>query len=109
MILLQQLLEVLAWLLLLAGCALLHVRVRSLSSLSFLLSISACAVWIFWAQSAFWLVLSIAPGTGTAHDLANLGHSQSIAGAIETALMLWVGGSFFLAVKALRPVVRHSA
>ena len=52
MTLLHQLLELFAYLLLLAGCVLLHVRLRRPSSLSFLLSLGALLAWIFWGQSA---------------------------------------------------------
>ena len=99
----------LAWALFLGGCVLLHLRVRRFSSLSFLLSLVAVAAWSYWGQSVLWQIYPVPPGTGTARDLDSLGRVEPIVAAIEAALMLWVGASFFFSVKAIRPVVRSAA
>jgi hypothetical protein len=99
----------LGWLLLLAGCVLLHIRVRRISSISFLLSLVSVAAWTYWGQSVLWEIFPVPPGTGTAKDLKSLGQVEPIVAAIEAALMLWVGGSFFFSVKAIRPVARSAA
>jgi hypothetical protein len=104
-----QVVGVLAWLLLLAGCVLLHIRLRRISSLSFVLSLVAVAAWTHWGQSVLWQIFPVPPGTGTAKDLDLLGHLEPAVAAIEAALMLWVGGSFFFSVKAIRPVARSAA
>jgi hypothetical protein len=109
MTLAQQFFELLSLLLLLAGCILLHVRLRRPSSLSFLLSLAASAVWKFAGESALWQILPTPPSAGTAKDLISFEYSQSIVAATDLALFLWVSGSFFFAVKAIRPVSRHAA
>jgi uncharacterized Tic20 family protein len=109
MTLAQQFFELLSLLLLLAGCILLHVRLRRPSSLSFLLSLAASAAWKLWGQSVIWQMLPTPPSTGTAKDLINFDYSQSIIAATDLALFLWVSGSFFIAVKAIRPLARHAA
>ena len=104
----QQIMGLLAWLLFLAGCVLLHLRVRSPSSLSFLLSIGSCAVWAMWAQSVFWHNFPVAPQPSGANALIGLGRPAAIAETIEATLMLWAAGSFFLAVKAIRRLIPHA-
>ena len=108
MTLLDQLSELLAYLLLFAGCVLLHVRLRRLSSLSFLFSLAALLVWILWGQSALWHLLPTPPGTEAA-ELLQLEHSYPIFAAIELLLLLWFGFSFFFTVKAIQPASREAA
>ena len=94
---------------LLSGCILLYLRLRNIASTSLLLSLVALAAWIFWIQGAVHLGLSAPatagdPGQGTnaAEAIAALGHSQDIGAVCEALLMLWVGISFFFAIRSIR-------
>ncbi|QNP40171.1 hypothetical protein [Lysobacter solisilvae (ex Woo and Kim 2020)] len=104
-----QILEILALLLFLAGCVLLHVRLRRFSSLSLLISIPAFVAWLFWGQDVFLRAVPAALGTGTASDLRDLGQWLSVATIISAVLLVWLATSFFLTVKAVRPTSRHAA
>ena len=94
---------------LLAGCVLLHLRLRNVPSASFLLSIIGLATWALWLQDVVYgyLYPSVPagdPGHGTnaAVAITSLGHSQTIAVISESILILWVGISFFFAIKSIR-------
>jgi hypothetical protein len=104
-----QTLELLALLLFVAGCVLLHVRLRRYSSLSLLLSIATLAAWFFWGADAFLRVAPDALSTGTAKDLRGLGHWFSVTAIISSILMLWLGASFLLSIWAVRPSSRPAA
>ena len=99
-----------ALLALLAGCVLLHARLRNLASTSFLLSIVGIAAWIFWIQDALQGALPIsAPatagnsghGTNAADAIATIVNYQTVPAACESLLMLWFGISFFLAARSI--------
>ena len=104
-----QSLELLALLLFLAGCVLLHARLRRYSSLSLLLSIAALVTWFFWGADAFLRVAPDALGTGAAKDLQGLGHWFSVTAIISSVLMVWLGVSFLLSIWAVRPSSRRAA
>jgi hypothetical protein len=104
-----QMLELLALLLFLAGCVLLHVRLRRSSSLSLLLSIATLAAWIFWGADAFLRAVPDTFGTGAAKDLRGLGHWLSIATIVSALLAVWISTSFFFAISAVRPSSRPAA
>ena len=94
---------------LLSGCTLLYLRLRNIASTSLLLSLIALAAWIFWIQGTVQLALSAPatagdPGKGTnaAEAIAALGHARDIGAVCEALLMLWVGISFFFAVRSIR-------
>ena len=94
---------------LLAGCVLLYLRLRNIAGASFLLSMVGLAAWAFWIQEALHRALSVPPaavvpgrGTNAADAAAALGYSQTIAATCESLLMLWVGVSFFFAIKSVR-------
>jgi hypothetical protein len=104
-----QMLELLALLLFLAGCVLLHVRLRRSSSLSLLLSIVTLAAWIFWGADAFLRAAPDTLGTGTAKDLRDLGYWLSIATIVSAFLAVWISASFFFAIWAVRPSSQPAA
>lgn len=99
-----------AWLAALAGCFLLHVRLRNIFSASFLLSILAIAAWMFWGQAALDNALTlptpaadnVGQGNNAAEALAGMGQSQVVISVVESVLMILVGISFFLAIKSIR-------
>jgi hypothetical protein len=103
-----QILVLLALLLFLAGCILLHVRLRRFSSLSLLISIPTLVVWLFWGQDVF---LRAVPGAiiGTAKDLRDFGQWLSVATFISATLLVWLATSFFFAITAVRPPSRRAA
>ena len=110
MIVAVQMAGFIALLALLAGCVLLHARLRNLASTSFLLSIVGIAAWIFWIQDALQGALTIStpatagnPGHGTnaAEAMATIGDFHVIFAASESLLMLWFGISFFFAAKSI--------
>jgi hypothetical protein len=89
-------------LLLLSGCMLMHLRLRRRSTLSLLLSLAAIAAWMLVGQALLHDVLLPADGAPDMVVLARLGVAQSVALAVDGALLLWLGLSFFLAVKSIR-------
>jgi hypothetical protein len=103
-----------AWLAVLAGCFLLHVRLRNIFSASFLLSIIAIAAWMFWGQAALHSVMTlpaltptptagnVGQGNNAAQALAGMGQSQTAISVVESVLIIWIGVSFFLAIKSIR-------
>ena len=109
----HQLLGILAYLLLLSGVVLLHIRLRRASSLSLLLSVAAFAVWIFWGEGAVWRALPQGPDLGTdtsnASNLIYLGRWHSVPYFLETALLLWLAGSFFFSIRAVPQASRRAA
>jgi hypothetical protein len=88
-------------LLLLAGCVLMHLRLRRRSTLSLLFSLAAMAAWMF-VGPLLHDVLVPSDGAPDMVVLARLGVAQSVAMAVEAALLFWLGLSFFLAVKSIR-------
>ena len=85
-----------ALLMFLAGCALLHMRLRRTESLSLLLSVAAVIVLGFWAQAAVERVLFDLPSN--AH-IASVARRYNVLATFEALLMLWFGASFLLAIK----------
>ena len=104
-----QVLAILALLLFLAGCILLHVRLRRFSSLSLLISIPTLVAWLLLGQDIFLRAAPDALGIGTAKDLRDFGQWLSVATTISAVLLIWFATSFFLAIKAVRPTFRHAA
>jgi len=101
-ILANQITCLIALLLVLAGCILLHVRLRSYLSLSFLVSIVAIALWAFWGGRALDHMLFVGTANDDAQALIALGRSRTISAAIEAMLMLWFGVSFLLTIRSVR-------
>ena len=91
----------LALLMVVGGCAILHARVRSLDSLSLLLSLAAVIVWGFWAQAAVEQVLFLDSPADS--KLAAFVRRYNILPGWEAVLMLWFGASFLLAARRVRP------
>lgn len=109
MFLTVQIVHAVAWLALLAGCILLHVRLRNIPSTSFVNSIIALAIWAFWGKSALGNALTtrapevaIGQGNNAAEVIATMGHAQSLVAVGDAVLILWVGLSFLFAIKSIK-------
>ena|SRR5688572_19979201 len=109
MLLMAQIAGAVAWIAVISGIVLLHVRLRNLASTSFVLSLVVTAVWAAWGQAAINRVLfppppaKVSTGQGeSAEALIAIGQSYSIEVVSDSILMLWVGISFFFAIKSIR-------
>lgn len=110
MYLVVQIAGAIAWLAALAGCLLLHFRLRNFFSASFVLSIAVVALWSFWGRAALVSALALpAPtianagqGNSAAEALSAVGNSHVVVSAMESILMIWFGVSFFFAIKSIR-------
>ncbi len=100
-----------AWLAVLVGCFLLHIRLRNIFSASFMLSIAVIALWFFWAQAALVGILalpmpkvaSVGNVNNAAEALSAVGNYHIVIAAVESFLMLWSGASFLFAIKSIKP------
>ena len=105
-----QIIGAIAWLAVLAGCLLLHIRLRNIFSASFLLSIDAVALWTFWAQAALISILTlptpavavVGQGNNAAEALAAAGTHQDAIAVVESIFMIWIGFSFLFAIKSIK-------
>jgi hypothetical protein len=84
------------------GFILLHMRLRSHLSLSFLASIAAISIWALWGSNALDRFIFTGTATDDARALVAIGQSQSVGALIESILMLWFGTSFLLTVGSVR-------
>ena len=113
--LVRQIASAVAWLAVLVGCFLLHMRLRNIFSASFVLSMLAIAVWTLWGQSALNSFLTlptpmpIAGNVGQGNNAAEalevldaMGQVQATISIVDSILMIWTGVSFFLAMKSIR-------
>jgi hypothetical protein len=104
-----QLSGILALLVFVAGCVLLHVRLRCYSSLSLLFSIAALVIWYFWGTDAVTLAASKSPMLlGLSGGFGSLG-AFAYAYLGSFLLLLWLSTSFLLSVMNVRPNSRPAA
>jgi hypothetical protein len=102
-------LEIAAGLVLLAGCVLFHLRLRTSSSLSFLLSVVATALWAYLARTVLYHSVTSQATPSTAAALTTMDRADSIVAIGDAMLALWLSVSFLLAVRAIRRADRHAA
>jgi hypothetical protein len=95
------LLQILSFLVLLAGCILFHRRLRRASSLSFLLSVVVAALWLYFAKEMLFYAVSPQVVPGTAAVLATMDRAPSIVALVEALISLWLVASFFLAARSI--------
>ncbi|MCR6663810.1 MAG: hypothetical protein NVV60_11880 [Luteimonas sp.] len=88
-------LQILSFALLLAGAAYLHLRLRRLSSLSFILSSLAILAWIFWGMLTINRLLDIQVVDDPPMILFNFAEAHLIAPAIDALLGFWFCASLF--------------
>jgi hypothetical protein len=98
-----------AWVALLIGALLFHLRLRIFSSLLYLLSAVAITAWSNLGRSMLYGALSPHAAVSTAGDLAIMGQAESVVALVDAGLALVLGASLLFAVRAVRRTDRHAA
>ena len=83
-----------------SGAVILHVRLRSYTSLSFIASTAAIMIWGFWLSGVVHHEFYY-PLTDKVRNLTETRRFDAITAAIEAVLMVWFGVSFLFATKTI--------
>ena len=90
-----------ALLLFICGAVVLHLRLRTYWSLSFIASLAAILIWGLLLSGVLHHEFYY-PMADKVRDLAEMRRFEAITAAIEAVLMMWFGVSFLFANKSVR-------
>jgi len=105
----REVVQILSALVFVAGCVLLHLRLRRPSSLSLLLSIGAQLAWLIWGMSFFLRIDPVSLGLFIHNEAPAVLYWVYTAHLITAAMTLWFAVSFLLAIKAIGTVSKCEA